>query len=197
MLLSYFYTAGAMNKIDYDLISEFEGGRRTVGYVPAADMSNSGVTIGTGVDLGQRNEADLVALNLSNPLRDKLSPYLQKKRDEALEAIKRAPLVISGEEAAELDKAVKGKFVETLRYKYMSCIHNASSRDLYLLPTEAQTVIASVAFQYGVNLDIRTPRFWKAVCQQDWPLAAEILRDFGDAYPTRRKREAKLLERLQ
>lgn len=64
------------------------------------------------------------------------------------------------------------------------------------LPSEAQTVIASVSFQYGVNLDLRAPRFWRAVASQDWAAAVAELRRFGDAYPTRRRREADLLTRI-
>ncbi len=42
--------------IDWDFISSLEGDQRLAGYVPAADVSESGVTIATGVDLGQRND---------------------------------------------------------------------------------------------------------------------------------------------
>ena len=57
-------------------------------------------------------------------------------------------------------------------------------------------MIASVSFQYGVNLNTRTPNFWKAVSSQNWMLAIHELRNFGDAYSTRRKKEAKLLEKI-
>ena len=63
------------------------------------------------------------------------------------------------------------------------------------LPGQAQTVIASVSFQYG-DLSVRSPKFWKWVATQDWPEATQILRNFGDGYPTRRMLEARLLEEL-
>jgi hypothetical protein len=50
--------------IDYSFLSDLEGGRTTIGYVPAAAVSKSGVTIATGFDLGQRSEADLKRLGL-------------------------------------------------------------------------------------------------------------------------------------
>ena len=65
------------------------------------------------------------------------------------------------------------------------------------IPPEAQTVITSVSFQYGVGLNIRAPKFWKAVTAQNWKEAIKILKSFGDAYPTRRKKEASLLEKIK
>lgn len=65
------------------------------------------------------------------------------------------------------------------------------------LPPQAQTVIASGAFQYGFGLDLRTPRFSKAATNRDWPEAIRVLKSFGDAYPTRRMKEAALLEQIR
>ncbi|MCZ6804491.1 MAG: pesticin C-terminus-like muramidase [Proteobacteria bacterium] len=56
-----------------------------------------------------------------------------------------------------------------------------------------QTVVASVAFQYG-DLESRTPNYWQQVTTGDWPAALYNLRNFGDRYPTRRNKEADLLE---
>ena len=52
------------DSIDYSFLSELEGGSQTTGYVPAAGVSKSGVTIATGFDLGQRSEGDLKALGI-------------------------------------------------------------------------------------------------------------------------------------
>ena len=35
------------------------------------------------------------------------------------------------------------------------------------------------------------------VVKQDWVEAAKLLRSFGDVYPTRRKKEATLLEKIK
>jgi len=70
------------DKIDYDFISQLEGGRQTIGYVPDANTSQSGVTIATGFDLGQRNENDLIVLNLPQNLIDKFKPYLGKRQKQ-------------------------------------------------------------------------------------------------------------------
>jgi hypothetical protein len=50
-----------------------------------------------------------------------------------------------------------------------------------------------VAFQYG-DLAKKTPNFWKQVTSGDWGAAKRNLLDFQDKYPTRRKKEAALLD---
>lgn len=66
--------------------------------------------------------------------------------------------------------------------KYDSAV---GAGEFYKLPTEAQTVIASVAFQYG-NLATSAPKFWAEATSKDWSGAISELRDFGDVYNTRR-----------
>ncbi len=182
-------------KIDFEFISELEGGRRTRGYVPAPSVSKSGVTIATGFDLGQRNEFDLRSLRIGLLLSAKLKPHLGLKGADAQAALKEKPLVISWHEAEEIDKAVKAAHVLELQLKYNSAPE--IGKKFGELPPQAQTVITSISFQYGVRLDTRTPRFWKAVTSQDWLEAAKILKDFGDAYPSRRRKEAALLEKIK
>jgi len=76
-------------KIDYTFLSDRKGGRKLLGYVPDGGGSKSGVTIATGFDLGQRNEADLKKLKLSKTLIDKLKPYLGLTKKSAIDAIKK------------------------------------------------------------------------------------------------------------
>lgn len=182
------------NSIDYQFLSSVEGGSRTNGYVPVAGKSKSGVTIATGFDLGQRNENDLKKLNLDLILISKLSLYLGVKGIEAQRLIKKKPLVINISQAKKIDKAVKKSHIDQLIMKY-----NAASPHMFFskLPPQAQTVIASLSFQYGVNLNISAPNFWYSVIIQDWSSATKELQDFGDIYPTRRNKEAKLLEEIK
>jgi len=63
------------------------------------------------------------------------------------------------------------------------------------LPSEAQTVIASVFFQYG-SLKSETPKFWKAAVSQDWKEVLKILRNFEDEYAPRRNLEADVLQKI-
>jgi hypothetical protein len=112
------------DKIDYDFISKLEGGHKTIGYVPDANTSQSGVTIATGFDLGQKNENDLNVLNLPLSLIDKLKPYLGKKKTEAEEFLKTYPLIIEDSYAQIIDKAVKKDHTQKLNTKYFASRHN-------------------------------------------------------------------------
>lgn len=181
--------------IDYKFLSDLEGGSRTTGYVPAASVSKSGVTIATGFDLGQRGERDLVYLKLDAPLIATLKPYLGAKGASAQALLKKTPLVISIIQAQAIDKAVKSAHVTQLKLKYDTS--HGNKKKFIDLPHQAQTVITSVSFQYGVGLDVRAPKFWKAVTSQDWIEAIKLLKTFGDIYPTRRKKEAALLEAIK
>lgn len=181
--------------IDFKFLSDLEGGSKTTGYVPAAGVSKSGVTIGTGFDLGQRKESDLTALGLDATLVTKLKPYLGLKGKKAQDLLKKQPLTISVANAQKIDKAVKSSHISQLKIKYNAAQGN--TKKFIDLPAEAQTVITSVSFQYGVGLNTRAPKFWKAVTQQDWKQTIKILNAFGDAYPTRRKKEATLLGKIK
>lgn len=182
-----------LENIDYKFISDLEGGRITTGYVPAVKSSNSGVTIATGFDLGQRSRKDLESLNVGKNLIEILSPYLGLTKQAAKDKLIKSPLVISDLQAEQIDKLIKAQETKRIIFNY-----NRSSKTKFEdLPSQAQTVIASVSFQYGSNLKLATPIFWKAVTEQNWEKTIKILKDFGDAYPTRRKKEAKLLETIK
>lgn len=196
------------NQIDFTFISKLEGGQILKGYVPNPKFSKSGVTVATGFDLGQRSSHDLTKLGLPQSLVTKLRPYLGLKQNDAERALKKTSLTISSVEASTIDKAVKKEHIAKLILKYNSAKStflqsinsgaNLSSKGIFAhLPPQAQTVIASVSFQYGVNLDARTPKFWDVVVKEDWIKAIKILKNFGDMYPTRRKKEAKLLESIE
>ena len=181
--------------IDYNFLSGLEGGSKTIGYVPAAGVSKSGVTIATGFDLGQRNEVDLKKLGLSLVLVTKLKPYLDKKSKDAQDVLKKTPLTITGSQAQEIDKAVKKKHIARIKQKYNLAVGTKKKFDD--IPAEAQTVIASVSFQYGDGLSARAPKCWKAAISQDWKEVIKVLNSFGDVYPTRRKKEAALLGKVK
>lgn len=185
-----------MPSVDFHFISNFEGGQRLVGYVPDAQGSQSGVTVATGFDLGARNVTDLEGLGLSPALVGKLTKYLGKQRQEAERALLRYPLKIEKAEADTIDAASHKSILATLRTRYDAALPQRTSLKRFdQLPSEAQTVIASVSFQYG-DLSSRTPNFWKAVTHQNWKDAVGELRDFGDHYSSRRHKEADLLAKM-
>lgn len=171
--------------IDWHFISELEGSR-LVGYVPAADSSNSGVTIASGVDLGQISSAELAML--PGALQAKLLPYVGLRRASAVLKLSQAPLAITADEAATLDRVVEGAHLAPLQSQY--CYY--AGRDFDALPDAVQTVAASVSFQYG-EIWRRCPKFWSSLIRQNFPEMIAELNNFGDQYGTRRRREATYL----
>ena len=191
-------------RIDLQFLSRLEGSV-SCGYVPSyrrgprkgEAIGQSGVTIGIGCDLGGRSEADLRRLGLPADLVEKLKPYLGKRREEAQQALASRPLRLSDGEAALLSAAIAGEIFARLAARYNQAIGDVrGTRRFHELPWQAQTAIASVAYQYGDNLPRATPRFWAKALAQDWSALADALENFGDAYAPRRRQEAQLLRRM-
>lgn len=189
---------------DYDqsFISQHEGGQRTDGYVPRDNSGSvagqSGVTVATGVDLGQQSAAGLQGLLASytatnpdggNALMAAVTPYLGLHGEAAAQALNTTPLTLTAEQAGVLDNAVAGALHNSVETSFNA----ASDYNLYDLPAAVQTVILDVAHQYGANLEGRTPSFWSQVTSGNWQGAYNELMNFGDDYTTRRHDEAALL----
>ncbi len=103
--------------------------------------------------------------------------------------------MINDAQALEIDSVVKSSHVASIASKYNAAIEKDAVK-FKDLPAEAQTVIASVSFQYGINLQRKTPLFWKAVTSQDWKETGNILDSFGDGYKSRRKLESDLIKKI-
>ena len=183
---------GLYSNVDFDFIMAQEGFKKTA-YVPRdkKDKSKaegkSGVTIASGFDLGQRNIGDLKGLSTS--LVNKLSPYLGLKKQDAIDAIKATPLTITLAEANDINAFAKKTELDRLIKRWDST-SNTKWDDL---TKEQATAVASVGFQYG-NLATETPLFWGFATDGDWDNVSKELRNFGDKYKSRRKREANYLE---
>lgn len=177
-----------MTTVNFGFISALEGGPALKGYVPDPKNSNSGVTIATGFDIGQRSLNELY--NLFAPeLAKKLAPYYGLKKQKAVAALQKTPLRITAEQAEEIDKVAKSQLLNQLAQRYST----SAKTPFADLPECMQTVIASVAFQYG-DLGKKCPKFWQAATNADRAAIVQELRNFGDRYPTRRNKEADYLE---
>lgn len=177
-----------MSNIDWKFIEDLEG-CSLVGYIPFMKGSNSGVTIGCGFDLGQVGVGELVNMfGQYNPLTDELAKYASLKSYDAKKMLTAFPLTLKGSDVEKINEAV--------RCDQLISVELLAKRDLPFwdqLPIQIRTVIMSVAYQYG-HLPKRTPNFWMQIKEQDWEGALANLRDFKDDYPTRRNKEADLLE---
>jgi hypothetical protein len=180
-----------MTQVNFGFISQLEGGPVLKGYVPEPEYSSSGVTIATGFDLGQRS-ADEVMQMLPVSLARKLSPYCGQKKRAAVRTLNALPLQITAGEAELIDLCVKRQLLDKLQHRY----NRDSAVPFDQLSEPQQTVIASVAFQYG-DLARRCPKFWQSATGQHWTQLGIELRDFGDCYHTRRHREANYLDTVR
>ena len=175
--------------IDYEFVEKLEG-FELVGYVPK-DSQRSGVTISTGIDLGQRTQLDMAAL-YPHFLAGKLRHYAMLKGDAARRALIKWPLHVTGPEAS----AIAAPVFRSIRSRLITNWQQSASKLAFeQLTDDQQTVIFSVAVQYGPDLERRAPKFWGHIIRLDWIAAVEELRDFGDDYPTRRNKEANRLDR--
>lgn len=180
--------------IDWDFIQELEG-FSVKAYVPqffnGIPIASSGVTVGTGFDLGQHNKDDLTRMKIPAELQGKLIPYLGLKREVAKRKLKEKPLTLTIEECKLLDRLVKSSKAD-----FVAVLFDRDCKFSFFenLTKEQQTVICSLSFQYG-NIKVRCPKFWKAVTTLKWEDAVKELRNFGDKYAKRRNKEADLLER--
>lgn len=168
-------------------IAELEG-RSLTGYVPHPSGSISGVTIASGFDIGQREHLEIMRA-FGVELGGKLAPHVGVTGYDAINRLALIPLTITDQECESINTFAHRQATQRLLESWPR-----SSTPFGCLADECQTVIMSVAFQYG-NLATRTPNFWRQVTTGDWVGALRNLRDFGDAYSTRRNKEADLLEK--
>ena len=184
-------------------LEEVEGKGFARGYVPkdgrGEPLGASGVTVGTGVDLGQQSRASLLEMGVPQDLVDKLAPYLGQQRREAVCLLARRPLTLTQGEVDTLDAIVHARYIdETARLFGREAFEAA--------PREAQAVAVSLHYQFGRPSRKDWPGLgntWRALQQGRYADAAARLRDLSDwapkhrVYRRRRGLEASLLERIQ
>lgn len=144
---------------------------KTVGYVPSDD---SGVTIGTGVDIGQKGLKELRELKLEPALFDKLKPYLGAKGGAARILLKANPLVLTPEEAETVTKASHAWELNRLNVAFNRDSKIGRFEDM---PRDAQTVLFSLFLQHGTSYPKTTaPKLWLAATTGDWAAVENELR---------------------
>lgn len=172
-------TANGTN-IDFDTLANWEGGQATEAYVPwfplgvdvkdgaisatttrAADNgkvlagnSRSGVTIGTGVDLGQQDEKRyterLRKAGASEDLIKRLKPYMGLTRSEACRYLRAHPLTLSKAEADLVDKEMKSYHLAEAKTQYANATADIKGAPKFSELSQAeQTVLMSRKYQDG------------------------------------------------
>lgn len=165
-------------KVNFAALSRFEGGQWTRGYVPPA--GKSGVTIGTGFDIGQWKNRELRSkLDIPESIASRLDRYTGHIRNDAAAVLRASPLEVSRDEANQIDRGVHQYFVrETMSYWDA---HRPAGAPAYRDLTSAQqTVLFSRSFHQGIGM----PRtgvaqdFYRAAQRNDWVAAEQNLRNY-------------------
>jgi hypothetical protein len=181
------------------VLERFEGKGISRGYVPARNgepIGDSGVTIATGLDLGQQTSASLKAMGIPAALVNRFAPYLGAQKQAAQYILSRDPLALTPEEVATVDAAVHAKYIDETAELF--------GREAFAAaPKEVQAVAMSLHYQFGIPARKTSPALenaWTALRWGAYREAAEYLRDpsgwntLHRQYIKRRQAEAALLD---
>ena len=166
--------------IDWALIEKFEGAGVLKGYVPGggSGAGKSGVTIATGVDIGQMSNLDFLrSQGVPAETLAKLQPYVGLRGDAAFQALSKRPLLITKAESDLLDTAAFRMCVEPYETYYNKATR-AWIKDapiLSQLDKRIATVIVSLCWNFGGTWGKRFPSANRFAVQQEWlHLAREL-----------------------
>lgn len=184
------------------VLERFEGKGAAKGYVPAdaagKPFGASGVTVATGLDLGQQTKAGLKTMGLAENLVGRLAPYLGLKGQAAQALLAKSPLRLEQEAVAAIDAAVHAAYINTAAGLFGRVSFAAA-------PKEAQAVAVSLHYQFGTPARDASPALagaWSAMRLGEYAKAAKALRDPAgwsaghQQYMKRRQAEAALLETI-
>ena len=189
------------------VLARFEGRAIPRGYIPCTKgtffgggnlgrpLGVSGVTVATGVDLGQQTAEGLRCMGVSAETVAVLTPYIGLQKDAAMEKLGHAPLTLTPEQVAEIDAAVHDAYINNAALLF--------GRDAFTAaPARVQAVAVSLHYQFGRPERKESPALagaWKAMQGGAYIEAAAILENpdlwsvAHRQYMARRKAEAKLL----
>lgn len=188
-----------------------EGPQQTRGYIPCRPgnfygrpnqdpnrytaIGVSGVTIATGVDLGQTDVPSLQGYGISQATIDLLVPYIGLKTVRAIHKLSERPLTISKQEADELDHYLHLGYLN----RYVRPAYDRESKVPFDdLPKEAQAAIFSICYQKGVGGTRKgAPKTWRYFVNQQWEDACRELIQGFRLYTNRRRLEGLLLKDLK
>jgi len=166
----------------------YTGGRAYDFAVFGPVIGASGVTVGTGLDLGQQAEADLRRMGIPAALIGRFLSYLGLRKMDAVLALQSAHLTLSDAECDALDAAVHADYIARAAALYAE----ESGQPFGDCPPEAQAVIVSLFYQLGAG-KTRYPNTWRLLCAGDWPAASRELLTGFTRYANRRADEGRLL----
>jgi len=188
--------------VNFAALSRFEGGQLLTGDIPSRNgvvLGRSGVTIATGVDIGQMDAAGVRTLGLPADLEARLLPYAGYTRNAAVQRLQEiGNLNITQEEANLLDDAIMRQHL-TAAMTVWDRTRSADAQTFTDLTQAQQTVLFSRTYHQGTDMP-QTPiarEFYGAAQSGDWVGAENALRGYRTTeawYINRVTREANLLQ---
>ena len=187
--------------VDYEFIKRQEESsdsrQSQIGFVPSRDgnvIGNSGVTVGTGIDLGKQGERELRSLGVNQQLIDKVKPYLGVTGKAAVDLVTSKPLSLTRNEVDILNNAYLTRDV--------SSIIGSIGEERYMsLEPEAKTVILSLVRNFGPKaMNYNTVRDLVAGRYESARLRLENPEKYGFTnreLDARRQREAALIKQIE
>lgn len=161
-------------------------------------IGKSGVTIGSGFDLGQHNVYDLKRMGIPDALINKLKPYLEQKKDKAIKLLNDKQKIknpLTADEVKQIDTAVKAAKAKQMVSKFES----QTGKDFSTVPGAAQTAVFSLYYQYGMGAADGSGtlgKIWSSFKDEDYSKVADYMEGM-DKYQQRRKEEAKLIRTVE
>ncbi|HBA5153645.1 TPA: pesticin, partial [Escherichia coli] len=186
----------SVNIVDHDIFSSngFEGFNPTSHFPSNPDapyFDSTGVTFGSGVDLGQRSKQDLLNDGVPQNIADKLDGYYMLRGQSAYDKVKSNPLTLSDTEAHLLSNIYIDKFS-----KQIEGIFNDANIGMRFseLPVRTRTALVSIGYQKGYYLPKTVSNVWNALVAKDWSGLVNAFNNIIDGMPDRRKREGALVQ---
>jgi hypothetical protein len=155
-------------KIDWDHIAKEEGGHQVKAYIPWAPCmkgNHSGVSVGTGIDIGQVGKNELkkrinnyksedIGIEMSKKEREdlykKLDPYIGLKQQAACDYLKAHPLELTEKEADFLTMEGKSHHLDRTKDQFENVNKtNKKARQFADLSKEEQSTLLSLEFNRG------------------------------------------------
>ncbi|CEJ66607.1 pesticin C-terminus-like muramidase [Salmonella enterica subsp. diarizonae serovar 16:z10:e,n,x,z15] len=154
-------------------------------------FNNTGVTFGSGVDLGKRGKQDLLNDGVPQNIADKLDAYYMLRGQDAYDKVRTNPLTLPDNEARLLSDIYITKFS-----KQIEGVFNDANIGIRFseIPLRTRTALVSLGYQHGYYLPKTTPNVWNKVTSKDWSGLVNELNNFGGGFPDRRKREGSLIQ---
>ena len=157
------------------------------------DTDNSGVTIGSGVDIGQYNELELRQMGIPAELLDRLKPGIGVTGMAAREVVESGAIRLKDGEARLITDLAQAHHAGKISNEFNRISQSQNGTDGVLfheLSPQMQTLMISIGYQYGSK---GAPTFFTHVANEDWEAAKEEMDsdDWDMSNKGKRKRQVR------